>query len=166
MANQFSSVQSLSHVWLFVTPWTEAHQASLSLTNSWSLLKLMSIISSYVVPYSSCLQSFSAPRSFPVRQFFASGGQSTGVSASASVLPMLDFSLYKVISYLLSSFSKRGNWGLRLNAQSWDQKWWSQDNYPCFLISKLIEKRMMNCPSHSIPVMKGNFFSDFALFWA
>ena len=39
----FSSVQSLSHVWLFVTPWTTAYQASLSITNSWSLLKLMSI---------------------------------------------------------------------------------------------------------------------------
>ena len=37
------SVQSLSHVWLFATPWTAAHQASLSITNSWSLLKLMSI---------------------------------------------------------------------------------------------------------------------------
>ena len=40
---QFSSVQSLSHVWLFVTPWTAAHQASLSITNPWSLLKPMSI---------------------------------------------------------------------------------------------------------------------------
>ena len=39
----FSSVQSLSHVQLFVTPWTAAHQASLSITNSRSLLKLMSI---------------------------------------------------------------------------------------------------------------------------
>ena len=39
----FSSVQSLSHVRLFVTPWIAAHQASLSITNSWSLLKLMSI---------------------------------------------------------------------------------------------------------------------------
>ena len=39
----FSSIQSLSHVWLFVTPWTAAHQASLSLTYSQSLLKLMSI---------------------------------------------------------------------------------------------------------------------------
>ena len=37
------SVQSLSHVWLFATPWTAAHQASLSITNSQSLLKLMSI---------------------------------------------------------------------------------------------------------------------------
>ena len=40
---QFSSVQSLSHDRLFVTPWTAARQASLSITNSWSLLKLMSI---------------------------------------------------------------------------------------------------------------------------
>ena len=39
----FSSVQSLSCVWLFVTPWTAAHQATLSITNSWNLLKLMSI---------------------------------------------------------------------------------------------------------------------------
>ena len=38
-----SSVQSLSCVWLFMTPWTAAHQASLSIANSWSLLKLMSI---------------------------------------------------------------------------------------------------------------------------
>ena len=40
---QFSSVQSFSRVWLFATPWTAAHQASVSITNSWSLLKLMSI---------------------------------------------------------------------------------------------------------------------------
>ena len=40
---QFRSVQSLSCVWLFATPWTAARQASLSITNSWSLLKLMSI---------------------------------------------------------------------------------------------------------------------------
>ena len=45
-------------------------------------------ISSSVVPFSSCLQSLPASGSFPVSQFFASGGQSTGLSASASVLPM------------------------------------------------------------------------------
>ena len=45
-------------------------------------------ISSSVIPFSSCLQSFPASGSFPMSQFFASGGQSTGVSASASVLPM------------------------------------------------------------------------------
>ena len=46
------------------------------------------IISSSVVPFSSCLQSFPASGSFPMSQFFASGGQSIGASASASVLPM------------------------------------------------------------------------------
>ena len=45
-------------------------------------------ISSSVVPFSSCLQSFPASGSFPVSQLFASGGQSIGVSASTSVLPL------------------------------------------------------------------------------
>ena len=45
-------------------------------------------VSSFVVPFFSCLQSFPASESFPVSQFFASGGQSIGVSASMSVLPM------------------------------------------------------------------------------
>ena len=90
-----SSVQSLSRVRLFATPWTAAPQASLSITNSQGLLKLMSIesvitsnISFSVVPFSSCLQSFPASGSFPVSQFFVSCGQSIGVSASASILPM------------------------------------------------------------------------------
>ena len=66
-----SSVQSLSRVPLFVTPWTAARQASLSITNSWSLLKLRSVElvmpSSHlisVVPFSSCPQSFLAAGSF------------------------------------------------------------------------------------------------------
>ena len=89
-----SSVQSLSHIQLFATPWTVARQASLSITNSQSLLKLMSIElvmpsdHLILVPFSSCLQSFPASGSFPVSQFFASGGQSIGASVSASVLPM------------------------------------------------------------------------------
>ena len=45
-------------------------------------------ISSSVIPFSTCLQSFPASGSFPMSQFFASGGQSIGVSASASILPM------------------------------------------------------------------------------
>ena len=87
--------QSFSCVWLFATPWTAARQASLSITNSRSSLRLMSIelvrhptISSSVVPFSSRLQSFPASGSFPMSQFFAQGGQSIGVSASASVLSM------------------------------------------------------------------------------
>ena len=167
--HQFSSVQPLSRVLLFATPWTTACLASLSITNSWSLLKLMSIesvmpsnhlilccpllllsifpnirifsnesvlriqfqfshsvlpnslqphelqharppcpsstprvypnpcslsqwcrptISSSVIPFSSCPQSFPASGSFQMSQLFASGGQSIGVSASTSVLPM------------------------------------------------------------------------------
>ena len=67
----------------------------LSITNPLSLLKLMSIeswchptVSSSVIPFSSCLQSFPASGSFPMSQFFTSGGQSIGVSASALVFPM------------------------------------------------------------------------------
>ena len=45
-------------------------------------------ISSSVVPFSSCLQSFPASRSFPMRQFFASGGRSIGASVSVSALPI------------------------------------------------------------------------------
>ena len=81
--------------WLFATSWTAAPQASLDITDSQSLLKLMSIesvmLSNHlisVVPFSSHLQSFPASGSFPVSQFFTSGGQSIGVSASALVLLM------------------------------------------------------------------------------
>ena len=90
---QFSSVQSFSSVWLFVTPWTAACQASLFITNSqYSNSCPLSwwwhpTISSSVIPFSSCLQSFPVPRSFPMSQFFTSAGQSIGVSALASVLP-------------------------------------------------------------------------------
>ena len=52
---QFSSVQLLSCVWLFATPWTAAHQASLSITNSWSLSKLMSIVEKEIATHSSVL---------------------------------------------------------------------------------------------------------------
>ena len=90
-----SSVQSLSYAQLFVIPWTAAHQASLSITNSRSLLNSCPlsqwchpIISSSVIPFSSCLQSFPASGSFPINHLFASGGQSIGVSASASGLPV------------------------------------------------------------------------------
>jgi len=95
LRDQFSSVQSLSCVWLFVTPWTAAHQTSLFITNSWSLLRLMSIESSMASnQLIFCHPPFLLPSIFPsIRIFsnesvFASGGQSTGVSASASVLPM------------------------------------------------------------------------------
>ena len=88
-SDQIRSDQSLSHVWLFVTPWIAARQASLSITDSQSSARLTSIESviSSVVPFSSCPQPLPASESFPMSQLFTWGGQSTGVSALASFLP-------------------------------------------------------------------------------
>ena len=91
---EFSSVQSHSLVWLFGTPWTAASQASLSITNSPSLLKLMSIElvlqSNHLIPCHPLLlpSIFPSIRVFSKESGFTSGGQSIGVSASASVIPM------------------------------------------------------------------------------
>ena len=92
---RFASVQSFSRFQLFGTPWTTARQASLSITNSQSLPKPMSIesviASNHLLlccPLSSCPQSFPASGSFQMSRLFTSGGQSTGVSTSTSVLPM------------------------------------------------------------------------------
>ena len=89
------SVQSLSCVRLFATPWTAACQASLSIINSWSLLKLMSIKSvmpsnHLILCHSFLLQPSIFPnvRVFSNESFFTSSGQSIGVSALVSVLSM------------------------------------------------------------------------------
>ena len=89
------SLQSLSHVQLFATPWSAAHQASLSsptprlYSNSCPLSQWSHpTISSTVIPFSSCLQSFPESGSFPRSLFLASSGQSVGASAGASVFPM------------------------------------------------------------------------------
>ena len=91
----FSSGQSLTCVWLFVTPWTAVCQASLSITNSQSLHKLMSIesvmSSNHLIlchPHLLLPSIFPSIRSFLMSQFFDSGGRSIGVSVSTSVLPM------------------------------------------------------------------------------
>ena len=93
-----SSVQFrylLSRVQLFATPWTAARQASLSITNSQSLLQLLSTES--VMPSNHLIlchpllllpSIFPSIRVFPVSQLFTSGAQSIGVSASTSVLPL------------------------------------------------------------------------------
>ena len=115
--HQFSSVQWLSRG----TPWTAARQASLSITNSWSLLKLMSIksvISSNHLIL--CRPLLFPPSIFPsIRVFsnesaFASGGQSIGASTLASVLPVntcFGFSQMRIHferypSYLMTGCSK------------------------------------------------------------
>ena len=69
---QFSSVQSLSHVWLFETPWTAAHQVSLSITDSQSLLKLMSIESMMPSNHLTlCHPLLLLPSIFPSIRFFS-----------------------------------------------------------------------------------------------
>ena len=86
-----TSVQSLSRVWLFAIPWTAAHQASLSNTNSWSLLKLMSI--ELVMPSNHFILHrplLLLPSIFPSIRIFSKESvlirwQSMGVSASPSV---------------------------------------------------------------------------------
>ena len=92
---EVDSVHSFIHVQLFgphglqharppcPSPTPRVHSNSCPLSRWWH-----PTISSSVVPFSSCLHSFPASGSFPMSQLFASGGQSTGVSASASVLPM------------------------------------------------------------------------------
>ena len=91
----FSSVQSLSHVPLLVTPRMQHTRlpcpsptpracSSARPSSRWC----NTTISSSVILFSSCLQSFPESGSFPMSQFFAPSGQSTGVSVSATVLPM------------------------------------------------------------------------------
>ena len=93
--DQLVVVQSLRVSDFLQPPWTAACQASLSFTISWSLLKLMCIElvipSNHLIlcyPFSSHPLSFPASGSFLMSQLFATGGQSIGVSASPSVLPM------------------------------------------------------------------------------
>ena len=90
-----SSVQLLSHVRLFATPWTTARRPPCPspipgvYPNSCPLSQWCHLnISSSVIPFSSCPQSFPTSGSFQMSQLFTSSGQSIGVSASASVLPM------------------------------------------------------------------------------
>ena len=87
------SVQLLSHIQFYATPWTAAHQGFLSITNYWSLLKLMSVDSVmpsnhliHCFPFSSHVQSFPASGSLQMNQFFSSDGQIIGVLAHNSPL--------------------------------------------------------------------------------
>ena len=85
---QFSSVQSLSHVWLFANLWIVSPTPGVY-SNSCPLSQWCHPAISYsFIPFSSCPQSLPASGSFPMSQLFSSGGQSIGVSASASVLLM------------------------------------------------------------------------------
>ena len=85
---QFSSVQSLSCVCLFVSPWTAAHQASLSITNSWSLFKLIFMES--VMPSNHLILSSPSPPAFNLSQH---QGLFQGVSSLHQVAKVLEFQL-------------------------------------------------------------------------
>ena len=112
--DQFSSVQSLSYVRLFETPWTAACQDSLSFTISQSLSNTCPLsrwchptISSSVTRFSSCLQCFLESGSFQMSWLFALGGQITGASASALVLPINIQGWFTLgLTDLISLFSK------------------------------------------------------------
>ena len=90
---QFSSVQSLSRIRLFATPWIAARQAScpspapgVHSNSRPSSQWCHPVIPSPVVPFSSCPQSLPASESFPMSQLFAWGGQSIRASALTSIL--------------------------------------------------------------------------------
>ena len=105
-----SSVQLLSHVWFFVTPWAAADHFFFcpSLTpvacsnsgpsNRWC----HSTISSFVIPFSSCLQSFPASGSFPMSQFCTSDGQSIGIQLQHQSFQWI-FSAYILYNWLVWS---------------------------------------------------------------
>ena len=100
-AVQFSSVQSLSCVQLFVTPWTATHQASLSITNSWSLLKLMSIASVMPSNHLSLCNPFLLPPSiFPSIRIFSK--EST---LFIRWQKYWSFSFHKTVLYISVSFA-------------------------------------------------------------
>ena len=113
-SSQFRSVQLLSHVWLFVTPWTAARQASFSITNSWSLFTLMSVES--VIPSNHLilchslllLPSFPSTRVFSNESVLCIRWPKYWSSASASVLPMNIQDLFPLgWTYWISLQSKR-----------------------------------------------------------
>ena len=111
----FNSIQLLSRVWLFATQWTAVHQASLSVTNFWSLLKLMSMESvmpsSHLIlcqPLLLLLSIFPSIRVFSIESVLCiRWPEYWGVSASASVLPMnIPLGLASWISLQSKGFSR------------------------------------------------------------
>ena len=123
---QFSSVHLFSRVWLFATHGLQharppcPSQTPGACSNSCpSSQWCHSTISSFVVPFSSCLQSFPTSESFPVSQFFTSGSQSIGVSASTSVPPM--------------------------NTQGWYPLGWTGHTYVCMYMSFYLDRYVVRC---------------------
>ena len=122
--SQISWVQLLSRVWLFVTPWTAAHQDSLSFTNSRNLLKLLMSIEP-VMPSKHlilcCPPLLFLPSTFPSIRVFSQelvlriSGQSIGFSASVSVLPMNIQDYFPLGLTCLISLQSKGLWRVFCN---------------------------------------------------
>ena len=124
---QISSVQLLSRVQLFATPWTAARQASLAFTISRSLPRCMSIelaISSSVVTFF-CLHSFPASGSFLMSWLLTSGGQSTGASASASFVPVNVQGWFSLRLRGLISLHSKGLWRVFSSTTVWKHQFFS-----------------------------------------
>ena len=133
----------ISHAWLFVIPWNAACQASLSFTISQSLLKLMytevmmhPTISPSIAPFSSCPQSLLASGSFLMSWLLASGDQSIGAAALASVLPMNIQGWFPLGSPSLISLLSKGLSRVFSSTTSWKHLFfgtqpslWSQLSY-------------------------------------
>ena len=145
--------QSLSCVRLFVTSWTAALQASLSFTISQSLCVCSDLcplsplcyltISYSATPFSFCLQSFPALGSFPMTWIFASCGQSTGESASASVLPMNIKGWFTLGLTGLISLQSKGLWRVFSGITIWKHQFfgaqpflWSKYHICTWLLEK------------------------------
>ena len=122
----WSQFSSATHSCLFVTPRTAVCQASLSITNSQSLLKLMCMESlmpsNHLILYHPLLllpSIFPSIRSFPMSCLFSSGGQSIGLSASASVLPKNIQDLFPLGLTGLISLQSKGLSGAFSNTTVW-----------------------------------------------
>ena len=110
-SKSFQSVQSLSRVQLFATPWTEAHQASLSITNSWSLPKLLSIES--LMPSNHLILSSPPPPAFNLSQHQES--QNDFEKGQSWKTYIFNFKTRKVIKLLRY-------WHLKTDRQIYDAK--------------------------------------------
>ena len=145
----YSNVQSLSLVWLFVTPWTAAHQASLCLTISWGWSKFMSIekvkTSNHLILCCSFLLISIIPsiRVSSNELAVKSGGQCIGASASVSVLPMSYSGLISLRIDWFDLLSSQGTLKNLLQHQIWKDQFFSVQSslrYNSYIHTWLLEK--------------------------
>ena len=117
--NQFSSSVMSDSLWPHGLQHARPHCPSAThgvYLNSWPLSQWCHLTtSSSLIPFSSCLQSFPASGSFQISQFFTSGGQSIGVSASASILPMNIQDWFPLEWTVWTSLQSKGLWRVFCN---------------------------------------------------